>query len=184
MKSLLILILPFLLFGISESQLQILQMAYNIGKSTVADDGMTFEQTAASIALVESSAGLRLIGDQGINGKLRNASMGVMQVRLSTAKEVIKKDQRMNKYFSHLLHSDQKLISMLLGNHRFNLLISLTYLRMQYDYALLLGYPKPYFRAISRYNGGNYNTLYFNRVIKARRLVQKLITNGTLKVLQ
>lgn len=67
-------------------------------------DGHSFEQTLCAMALTESSAGRNIIGDQYIYSKhsgLTEASLGVLQVRLITAREMIKKEKYMNENYLH-----------------------------------------------------------------------------------
>ena len=166
-----------LLFGLSKDQESVLQRAYIIGGLTVADDGMTFEKTISSIALAESSAGKELIGDTRADGELvglYKSSLGVCQVRLMTAKEVIKKDKFMNKQFSHLLiDNDNMIIKMLLSSPDFNILIASTYIKMNYNRSLHKGV-KPLFGTISLYNGGWHNEIYYGRVMKRMKHIEKL----------
>jgi len=153
---------------LSAKQEKVIQTVYDIGKQIKADDGMTFEWAAVGITFSESSAGKNLIGDESPDLKLRKASLGSMQVRLNTAKWIIKRDPLMNEYYSFLLKPkmEKRLISLLLSDVKFSAMIAITYLKMNYNCWLKKGHKNPYFHAISRYNGGNNNTIYFAKVKK------------------
>ena len=150
---------------LSTEQENILQKAYNIGKQIVADNGTTFEWAAAGITFTESSAGKNIIGDESYTKNIREASLGSMQVRLATAKWVIKKDKLMNRYFNFLLadNKEKRLITLLLTDIQFSAMIGITYVKMNYNSALRRKFQRPYFYAISRYNGGSHNYKYYHR---------------------
>jgi len=157
------------LFALNNIQVNNLKLAYNIGKQIKSNDGISFENTLCAIMLTESSAGMEVIGDKYKDGKLKSlydSSLGVFQIRLITAKEVIKKDKFMNKYFNHLLYNDKKLVNLLLLDTEFSAMIACTYLKMTYNYALKHKHKSSWRSAISRYNGGWNNTVYIERVMK------------------
>lgn len=162
--------------SLSKQQIKNLKEAKQVAKLVKAKDGMTFENAIQGIMLVESSAGLELIGDKYKNGKLKSlyeSSLGTLQIKISTAKETIKKSKFLRKYFKHLLTDDKKLVNMLLTNIRFSTLIAVYYLKFNYEHAIRLGFSKPYFRTISRYNGGWNNKTYYTRVKKRIRWLKK-----------
>ena len=158
----------------TKSQKDNLNIAYNIGKQISAKDGMTFENTLRSIAFTESSAGENIIGDRHWTRQLSKASLGTYQVRVMTAKEVIKKDKFMNKHFSYLLEDEDKLIRMLLEENEFGALVAGHYLKMNYNYAVKKGID-PYFYTVSRYNGGSNNTVYVERIRNNIKKIKKEI---------
>jgi len=166
----------------SSQQIQNLQIAYSIGKITRAEDGTTFEKTLPSIMLRESSAKNNIIGDdKNKNGSKRSftdSSLGVMQVRVSTAREISKKVTAMN-WVNKL--SDHKIANMLKNNNQFNILIAAHYIRINYNLSLRRKYIDPIFKTISRYNGGWHNKTYYSKVIKNMKSIKKLIKKGILK---
>ena len=172
-----LLILPLLVTSVigsmfSNDQKIILQEAYSIGKQ-VKVKNMSFENTLRSIAFTESSAGRYIIGDEHITKDLKKASLGVYQVRLETAKEVIKKDPFMNKYFKYLLKDDRALVSMLLSKSKFGALVAVSYLKMNYKTALRRGHHTPWEYTVSRYNGGSKNYIYINKIRKNMKLLKR-----------
>jgi len=174
--------LPTFTYGVSTSQLSNLQIAYSIGKITRANDGMSFEKTLASIMLRESSAVSGKIGDdRNRDGSKRtkvNSSLGDMQVRVLTTREVAKKVKSL--YWVNTM-SDEGIANLLLENTQFNLLVSAHYVRLYYNVALKKGLSKPLYRAISRYNGGWNNIDYYEKVMKNMKTINNLIKEGKLK---
>jgi len=162
--------------ALSAEQEQVIKESYNIGKQIKAKDGMTFEWALTAIGMTESSSGRNIIGDEHHSKKLKKASLGVYQVRFDTAKEIIKKDKRMNRYYSFLLlkKNENRLVTLLLTNSKFSGMLAASYLKMNYNAALKKKLAKPYFHAISRYNGGNKNYAYYDRVMKNMKLIKRL----------
>jgi len=78
----------------SKGQISVIRKSYNIGKQFKARDGMTFENTLASLVFTESSAGKFVVGDR--HNFIENCSLGYYQIRLKTAKWIIKK--KINSY--------------------------------------------------------------------------------------
>lgn len=118
--------------------------------------GETFEQTAMSICLTETYAGKVKIGDvPKKNPNIFSSSLGIMQVRLKTARFIAKK---LNLKDVKKM-SDIELVNKLLGDDEFNATIAVRYLVWLSDHT------QDYFSAVSRYNGGNINYPYFNRVM-------------------
>lgn len=180
MKSLFILFfLMSSLFALNNKQTKIIKESYNIGKEIKARDGMTFGYALSAIVLQESSAGRDLIGDKYKNGKLKNfydSSLGIFQIKLSTAKWIIRRESFLNKYFKNLLHNDKKLVNMLFTNEKFSALVAGYYLKHSYEEALLKNFKNPWFRSISRYNGGWNNTSYYHKIMKRLRYIKRLDT--------
>lgn len=142
-------------------------VASSVGSRIYSKDGMNFGKALQSIALAESSAGVFIIGDKYKNGKLKNlydSSLGAFQIKLSTAKFTIKRTPILMKRFSRIVNNDQILVNLLLTQPRFSAQIAGHYLRLMYEEATSKKLNKPYFRAISRYNGGWNNVVYYNRI--------------------
>jgi hypothetical protein len=164
LKVILSLLLCFSLsFGFTSYQKSIIRQSYNIGKLIKAKDGMTFENSLASIVFTESSGGKYIVGDR-FSKHLRDASLGPFQIRIKTAKWIIKKDKFCNKYFGWLLKDEDALITYLLTKPKFSTILAGTYLKIYYNIALKRGYQNPWQYAISKYNGGSKNYKYINRV--------------------
>jgi len=181
MKKRIIVTIMLMVFGtpllaLSAEQEQVINESYNIGKQVKAKDGMTFEWALAAVGMTESSSGRNIIGDEHYSRKLKKASLGVYQVRFDTAIYIIKRDKLMNKYYSFLLlkRNENRLVTLLLTNSKFSGMLAATYLKMNYEAALKKGSPKPYFHAISRYNGGCWNYAYYERVMKNMRMIKRL----------
>ena len=175
MKILISLLISVTLFALSEKQKQNIIEAYNVAKLVKAKDGFSFENTVTYIMLQESSAGLELIGDKYKNGKLKpllKSSIGIMQIKVSTARETIRKTPFLKKHFSNLLTDDKRIINMLLTSSEFSSLIASHYLVRCYEEAKRKGYSNPYFRAISRYNGGWNNQTYYSKIMKRKYFIK------------
>ena len=173
MKVILLALLCFSLsFGFTNNQKRIIRQSYNIGKLIKAKDGMTFENSLASIVFTESSAGKYVVGDR-FSKHLRDASLGAFQIRIKTAKWIIKKDKFCNKHFKFLLEDEDALITYLLTKPRFGAIIAGFFLKISYEYALRKGIENPWEYAISRYNGGDKNYKYINRVKKNIKLLKR-----------
>jgi hypothetical protein len=99
-------------FGLTEEQINKIQIAYNIGKTIKARDGMTFEKGLPSVMGQESSFGVYVVGDKWDNGKLKSlyeSSLGNMQIKLSTAKITIKKYPNLMKKYGHLIYEGESI---------------------------------------------------------------------------
>lgn len=126
--------------------------------------GETFAKTAMAICLTETSAGVFKVGDIGRDPNIFKASLGVMQVRLETARFIAEKlDLQEIKAMS-----DVKLVNKLLGDDRFNIEVAVQFLVWLSDYT-----NHDYFRTVSRYNGGNVNHPYYGRVMRNMQLIEK-----------
>ena len=173
MKVILLLLLYFSLsFGFTSYQKSIIRDAYNIGKLIKAKNGMTFENSLASIVFTESSAGKYIVGDR-FSKYLRDASLGPFQIRVKTAKWIIKTDKFCNKHFKWLLKDEDVLITYLLTKPKFGAILAGTYLKIYYNVGLKRGYQNPWEYAISRYNGGNKNYKYIKRVRKNMKMLRR-----------
>lgn len=168
MSSLLLCTMSTKSFGtnhLSLTQISNLKIGHEIGSLMIAKDGLSFEKTICSIILTESSANNRLVGDSG-------KSFGLMQVQVATVREVAKKVPTL-RWLKAI--GDKQVKRMLVNNNIFNVLIGSNYLRLNYNLSLKRGYENPYFKTISRYNGGWYNTGYFKRVMVNMKKIQMLI---------
>jgi hypothetical protein len=124
----------------------------------------TFAKTAMAICQTETSSGVFKVGDIGKDPNIFKASLGVMQVRLQTARFVAQKlDLQEIKSMS-----DVKLVNKLLSDDRFNIEVA-----VQFIVWLSNNTNHDYFRTVSRYNGGNSNHAYYNRVMRNMKLIQK-----------
>jgi len=152
---------------LSKDQINVLKMVKKIALKYPNKYGETFEKTAMSICLTESNGGRYKIGDSRYKNKRKNlhkASLGIMQVRVNTAKFVAKKFRlhyilRMNR---------KKLAKKLLHDNRFNAKIAILYL------VWLNNQTSSYFKTVSRYNGGNKNKRYYKKIIKNMKIVRNI----------
>lgn len=159
------------LLAISNSQIKNLQVAYSIGKITVAKDGMTFERTLASIMLTESSARTNIDGDDG-------KSLGPMQIQIPTIRWMGKMIPEID-WVNTL--TDKQLKEKLTSSVIFSCMLAGYYIRLNYNNAIKKKMRKPYFKAISHYNGGWNNKTYFKRVMKNMKIINRLIAEGKIK---
>ncbi len=145
-------------------QIKKLKLVKNVALKYPNKKGKTLEKTAMSICLTETSAGLIKIGDiKRKNPNILKSSLGIMQVRMQTARFIAKKlklkdVQKLN---------DVELMNKLLGDDEFNARIAIQYL------VWLSNRTKNHFTAVSRYNGGNVNRPYYNRVMKNMKKLDK-----------
>lgn len=151
---------------IKPRQVETLALVKEVASQYPSKTGETFEKTAMAICLTETSAGVLKVGDIGKDPNIFNASLGIMQVRLETARFIanklgLKEIQAM---------SDVKLVNKLLSDDRFNAEVAVQFL------VWLRNHTGSYFRSVSRYNGGNYNHPYYNRVMKNMQLIEKETT--------
>jgi len=229
MKKLLFLVLfsISLFAGVQET----LYTVYNEASKYKAKDGHVFNDTMTQICLTETSGGFQIIGDSfyktGKEKHLFNKSIGINQVKLSTAITVLRRFDLGHKNLLHkdpfaykkyipifnkirflqdkileikkshkgmkekeleyverklvLLYKkvepykeyylkDERIVSLLMSDIRFNTMIATNYLIMNYEYAQRKKMWNPYFKTISRYNGGWKNTSYFKKVMSKREL--------------
>ena len=64
--------------------------------------------------------------------------------------------------------SDVKLVNRLLSDDRFNATVAVRFIVWLSNHT-----NHNYFRTVSRYNGGNYNRPYYNRVMKNMQIIRK-----------
>jgi len=69
---------------------------------------------------------------------------------------------------------DLELAQLLLSDIEFNVSVGALYLIQNYEIALRRHYSNPWFRAISRYNGGWKNKTYYKRVLKNMKIWKKI----------
>ncbi len=145
-------------------QLKNLKIVKEVALKYPNKEGKTLEHTAMSICLTETNAGRMKIGDiKKKNPNILKSSLGIMQVRLQTAKFIAKK----LKMKEVLELSDVELMNKLLSDNKFNAKIAIRYL------VWLSNRTKNHFTAVSRYNGGNVNYPYYNRVMKNMKTIKK-----------
>lgn len=163
------------IFAMDSSQLNLAKKIYTIGKQFKTIDGMSIEKTLTAISLRESSLGKYVLGDKKENGEfkpLKEMSLGPFQIRVITAKEIIKNNE-LKKYYKYL-KNDTALINKLITDVEFGAKLSAYYFIHNYNEAVARGMSRPYFRAISRHNGGWNNKPYFQALMKNLRTVRKL----------
>lgn len=163
------------LFGFDNHQLALAEKIYNIGKTFQTVDGMTIEKTLTAISLRESSLGKFVLGDKKENGEfkpLKEMSLGPFQIRVFTAKEIIR-DNKIEEYYKYL-ENDTALINKLITDVEFGAKLSGHYFIKNYNEAVKRGMSRPYYRAISRHNGGWNNKPYFSALMKNLRTIRKL----------
>lgn len=177
MKSL---ILTLLLVGVSfadthntlsPKQLHVLQTVRDVAKNIPDKNGKTYENTLSAICMTESSAGKNTIGDFHKHRSITKASLGPMQVRVSTARHVsqnVKKLRWLNKL------TDIQLAARLLGDTRLSAKVATYYV------VLLHNSRGNTFNAVSGYNGGMSNPKYYNKVVKNQEVIDQLVLSGKL----
>ncbi len=163
------------LFAFDNHQLALAEKIYNIGKTFQTVDGMTIEKTLTAISLRESSLGKFVLGDKKENGEfkpLKEMSLGPFQIRVFTAKEIIRHN-KLEAYYKYL-ENDTALINKLITDVEFGAKLSAHYFIKNYNEAVKRGMSRPYYRAISRHNGGWNNKPYFTALMKNLRTIRKL----------
>jgi len=86
---------------------------------------------------------------------------------------------KMSKYEKYY-YKDMELAQILLSDLDFNIKIGVLYLITNYNYAKSKRMWNPYFKAISRYNGGWKNKKYYKRVMKNMKIIRELKRKGFL----
>lgn len=157
---------------VSKKQLETLQVVRDVAKTISDNKGMTYENTLSAICLTESSAGIHLLGDMEKGTNITKASLGALQIQLTTAKHIAK----LTPSLRHLLKlSDNKLATLLLTDVKTSTKIAAHLLvRLKHS-------RKKYFNMVSGYNGGFSNAPYYTRVKKNLRLVYRLVKQNALK---
>jgi predicted DNA-binding antitoxin AbrB/MazE fold protein len=163
------------LYAFDEKQIKLAKKIYSIGKTFKTKDGMSIEKTLTAISLRESSLGKYVLGDKKENGEfkpLKEMSLGPFQIRVFTAREIIK-ENKLRKYKKYL-KNDTALINKLITDVEFGAKLSAYYFIKNYNEALRRGMSRPYYRAISRHNGGWNNKPYYTALMKNLRSIRKL----------
>ncbi len=159
------LVISFLFCGeLNFRQILTLKTVKNIALRYPNKKGQTLEQTAMAICLAETYGGKVKWGDkQLLKRGIKQASYGVMQVRLQTARFVAKVYNLNDVKFM----SDTQLIKKMMNQSAFNAKIAVLYLVWLSDHS------KSYFETVSRYNGGRVNYPYYNKVQKYLKVVKR-----------
>jgi len=89
--------------------------------------------------------------------------------------------QYWREIYSRYYHKDIRIMNLLLTDPNFYVTVSVLKLIDSYNTALKKKMWNPYFKAISRYNGGWTNKRYYQRVMKKMRIVRCLKRHGYLK---
>ena len=157
--------------AMTPKQLQVLQTVRDVAKSIPDKEGRTYENTVSAICITESSAGKNTIGDFRHKNSFTKASLGPMQIKVSTARHVSQNVKKL-RWLNNL--SDVQLAGRLLGDIKLSAQVATHYL------VLLQNKRLDHFYAISGYNGGMVNRPYYNRVMKNMGLVNQLVSTGKL----
>lgn len=145
---------------LKNDQEKIKKLAKSVGSKICASNNLCFGDTLQNIAFIESNYGNKKISKRSKN--ISNYSLGTFQIKPSTAVEVIQKaDLYQYKYLSK-----QQIIHKLKNDDNFSALIAGSYLRLNYEIGINRKIKNPYRFAISRYNGGNNNKKYIEKINK------------------
>ena len=162
-------------FKLDKSQEILAKKIYEIGKTFKTADGISIENTLTAISLRESSLGKFIVGDKKKNGEfkpLEQMSLGAFQIRLGTARDVIINND-LYKY-KYLLKNNLRLVNKLLTDPSFGAIITAHYFVNNYNEALKRKMWNPYYRAVSRHNGGWNNKTYYRLFIKDINRIKKI----------
>jgi len=154
-------------FKLDKSQKKLAKEIYKIGKTFKTADGTTIENTLTAISLRESSLGKFIVGDKKQNGDfkpLELMSLGAFQIRVGTARDVIANNDLVQ--YKYLLKNNLMLVNKLLTDSKFGAIITGHYFVNNYNEALRRKMWNPYFRAVSRHNGGWNNNKYYKVFLK------------------
>jgi ribosomal protein L2 len=150
--------------GLDFRQILTLKTVKNVALQYPNKKGETLEETAMAICLAETSGGKVKWGDkQLLRRGIKQASYGIMQVRLATARFVARKYNLIDVK----LMSDTQIITKMMHDPIFNARIAVLYLVYLSDTS------KSYFEAISRYNGGRINYPYYNKVQRCLKVIRR-----------
>jgi len=162
-------------FQLDVEQEKLAHEIYKIGKTFKTADGITIENTLTAISLRESSLGKFIVGDKKKNGDLKpleEMSLGAFQIRLGTARDVIMNNDLFK--YKYLLKDNLKLVNRLLTDPKFGAIITGYYFVNNYNEALKRNMWNPYFRAVSRHNGGWTNNKYYRVFLKDINKIKKI----------
>lgn len=161
-------------YNFSDEQYRLLKIAFNVGKNIHAKNGMSFEKALSSIVLTETTSGKYIIGDSFDKDRSRRHllknSLGPFQIRLSTVRVISRKIPSL-KYLQD--KSDWYIMNKLLNDYVFGAVIAGNYLKYNYERT-----GNDYFKCISRYNGGNKNITYYNKVMNNMIIISDLSEKG------
>ena len=118
---------------------------------TIAKQYTKYPSTIVAIVQVESTNGKFIVGDDG-------KSLGITQLQVATIRWLATKDRKL-RYLDKV--TDLQLRTLLIRNEELCILITS---RLINYYIKRYGY----FEAISRYNGGRKNYVYYNKIITAK----------------
>ena len=150
--------------GLDFRQILTLKTVKNVAKQYPNKRGETLEETAMAICLAETSGGKVQWGDKQLLRKgIKQASYGIMQVRLATARFVARKYNLIDVK----LMSDTQIITKMMHDPIFNAKIAVLYLVYLSDTS------KSYFEAVSRYNGGRVNYPYYNKIQRCLKVIRR-----------
>lgn len=113
--------------NLSQRQSELLSMAYQIAK----EDGHRYPQVLQGIILQETHAGeLRKykVAGQEFGLKTNERYYGVGQIKLSAAKDVLKRYPKLKEEFEFHTTMDEEIIAKLIEDDRFNLSVASKYL--------------------------------------------------------
>jgi hypothetical protein len=119
--------------NLSDRQAKLLSMAYQIAK----EDGHRYPQILQGIILQETHAGeLRhyKVAGQEFGLKTNERYYGVGQIKLSVAKDVLKRYPQLKDKFNFNTEMDEEIIAKLIEDDRFNLTVASKYLLILRDH--------------------------------------------------
>jgi hypothetical protein len=157
---------------ISQEQIAMLQTIRDVARTIPDKHGETYENTLSAICLTESSAGINVIGDFKKGTDITKASLGPMQIQVSTVRHVARNvkslrwlNQKSDKQIANLLLTDLKLSAAIAAHY----------------IVLLKNRRNDYMKTISGYNGGMENWTYVIKVMRHMKDVKALVKAGKLK---
>ncbi len=160
---------------LNKKQIENLNTIRDIAKQMPNKQGKTFEDTISAISLVESAAGTEdmnfNVEDKRVN--LNDSSVGVLQVKVSTAREL---SDRQEKYKYLKSKTDKEIATMLLKDIKFNTEFAIDYFIYNYDRFK----DDNYFKAISLYNGGIHNYKYVGKILNSLKIIEQAKKEGLL----
>jgi len=148
----LILISFSFVFGLSQKQVYVVMKIKKIAREFTR-----YPTTIAAQSIVESSAGMFRVGDDGV-------SLGVLHIQVPTVRFIASVDCALS--WTDKL-SDYQIALKLLSDDQFSVEVASRHLNYYMDRV-------GYFKAVSIYNGGWNNKRYFGKVMKAKKQVNRL----------